>query len=183
MSNREPAPPALRLVQAFVNTIDIETGADDLASPDRARQWLEGHDLIRSEDPVTPADLHRLVEVREAVRELLAANHDRSPVDAGTLTVLNRAAGSARLRLRFGPDRVAELLPDASGVDRALAVLLADIHRSTIEGTWDRLKVCLNDECRWAFYDRSKNHSGKWCVMRVCGNRMKARAYRARHAG
>lgn len=183
MSSRDPAPPTLRLVQAFVNTLDIESGADDLASVEDARRWLEERRLIARGDPVTRADVHRLVEVREALRDLLAANHDQSPVDPDALTVLNRAAGSARLRIRFGPDRLAELLPDTSGVDRALATLLADLHRSTVEGTWDRLKVCLNDECRWAFYDQSKNHSGKWCTMRVCGNRMKARAYRARQTG
>ncbi|MGH2778535.1 MAG: CGNR zinc finger domain-containing protein, partial [Actinomycetota bacterium] len=32
-----------------------------------------------------------------------------------------------------------------------------------------------------AFYDHSKNRSGKWCTMRVCGNRAKTRAYRERH--
>ena len=49
-------------------------------------------------------------------------------------------------------------------------------------GTWDRLKVCRNDECQWAFYDRSRNRSGAWCTMAVCGNRMKGRAFRRRQA-
>ena len=48
------------------------------------------------------------------------------------------------------------------------------------EGTWDRLKACPWDTCRWAFYDRSKNRSGRWCRMDVCGNRAKAAAFRAR---
>jgi predicted RNA-binding Zn ribbon-like protein len=51
------------------------------------------------------------------------------------------------------------------------------------DGTWSRLKVCMNDECAWAFYDHARNRSGKWCEMSVCGNRMKARAYRARRTG
>jgi predicted RNA-binding Zn ribbon-like protein len=49
-----------------------------------------------------------------------------------------------------------------------------------VDGSWSRLKTCENDECRWAFYDQSKNRSAKWCSMQSCGNRMKARAYRAR---
>ncbi len=40
--------------------------------------------------------------------------------------------------------------------------------------------VCSSDTCQWAFYDRSKNRSGRWCSMQVCGNRTKTRAYRAR---
>jgi predicted RNA-binding Zn ribbon-like protein len=51
-------------------------------------------------------------------------------------------------------------------------------------GTWERLKACaLHDTCEWAFYDWSKNRSGTWCDMKVCGNRSKARAYRERKRG
>ena len=48
-------------------------------------------------------------------------------------------------------------------------------------GTWLRLKACRNYTCRWAFYDHSKNRSGHWCTMSVCGNRQKSRGYRQRH--
>ena len=40
--------------------------------------------------------------------------------------------------------------------------------------------MCGNSECRWAFYDRSRNQQGLWCEMAVCGNRLKNRAFRAR---
>ncbi|MBW3563024.1 MAG: CGNR zinc finger domain-containing protein, partial [Actinobacteria bacterium] len=45
----------------------------------------------------------------------------------------------------------------------------------------ERLKVCRSDTCRWAFYDSSRNRSGKWCDMAVCGNRTKVANYRERH--
>jgi predicted RNA-binding Zn ribbon-like protein len=48
-------------------------------------------------------------------------------------------------------------------------------------GNWNRLKVCSNDACQRAFYDSSRNRSGRWCSMATCGNRMKGRAYRQRH--
>jgi predicted RNA-binding Zn ribbon-like protein len=50
------------------------------------------------------------------------------------------------------------------------------------DGTWKRLKACRNHGCRWAFYDYSKNRSGSWCSMQLCGNRTKTRSYRRRHA-
>lgn len=50
-----------------------------------------------------------------------------------------------------------------------------------LNDTWPRLKACREDTCRWAFYDHSKNRSGHWCSMEVCGARHKARQYRARH--
>jgi predicted RNA-binding Zn ribbon-like protein len=52
--------------------------------------------------------------------------------------------------------------------------------RAQADGTWPRLKACPADACGWAFYDRSRNHSRTWCDMSVCGNRAKARSYRAR---
>jgi predicted RNA-binding Zn ribbon-like protein len=47
--------------------------------------------------------------------------------------------------------------------------------------SWERLKACRAEDCRWAFLDDAKNHSRAWCSMKVCGNRAKARAYRERH--
>ncbi|MQA73422.1 MAG: hypothetical protein GEU88_03545 [Solirubrobacterales bacterium] len=51
-----------------------------------------------------------------------------------------------------------------------------------LESQWSRLKVCASDECRWAFFDSSRNRGGTWCQMETCGNRIKSRAYRRRTA-
>jgi len=48
------------------------------------------------------------------------------------------------------------------------------------DGSWRRVKICREDTCQWVFYDQSKNSAKQWCSMRVCGNRNKTRAYRAR---
>jgi predicted RNA-binding Zn ribbon-like protein len=48
------------------------------------------------------------------------------------------------------------------------------------DGSWQRLKACADEECRWAFYDHSRNRSGRWCSMATCGNQQKARTYRER---
>jgi predicted RNA-binding Zn ribbon-like protein len=61
-----------------------------------------------------------------------------------------------------------------------MARLLAEAVRAEAEGRWGRLKACRNEGCRWAFYDASKNRSGKWCNMDVCGARHKMRVYRER---
>ena len=60
-------------------------------------------------------------------------------------------------------------------VGRLLAIIAA-------APAWDRVKVCGAEDCRWAFYDASRNHSRTWCSMSDCGNRAKARAYRARES-
>jgi predicted RNA-binding Zn ribbon-like protein len=67
-------------------------------------------------------------------------------------------------------------------VDALIAQLIGIILRAQIDGSWERLKICLADTCRWAFFDASKNRRGHWCSMEVCGNRVKNRAYRARQS-
>ncbi|MBX6384017.1 MAG: CGNR zinc finger domain-containing protein, partial [Microbispora sp.] len=72
------------------------------------------------------------------------------------------------------------LEPGASGVAGGRARIAALIPAARADGTWSRLKVCAESTCQWAFIDSSKNRSRSWCSMRVCGNRAKTRAYRAR---
>jgi hypothetical protein len=40
-----------------------------------------------------------------------------------------------------------------------------------------RLRPCANDECRLFLLDRSRPNTARWCSMRVCGNRLKARRH------
>ena len=65
-------------------------------------------------------------------------------------------------------------------VTDALFELLLIMRAAQEQDTFSRLRVCANDECRWAFYDRSKNRQGHWCNMALCGNRLKNRDLRAR---
>ena len=58
-----------------------------------------------------------------------------------------------------------------------LAQLLIPVAQALGEGSWQRVKACRAPNCHWAFYDRSRNHSGVWCEMAVCGNRTKVRTY------
>ncbi len=47
-----------------------------------------------------------------------------------------------------------------------------------------RIKECANEGCGWLFLDGSKNRSRRWCDMRDCGNRIKARRhYRKKKTG
>jgi predicted RNA-binding Zn ribbon-like protein len=173
------APEPLDIVQRFVNSADLETGEEDLTSPEALRTWLAERGLMRPHEHVTDGDLRRALDVREGLRALLLANNGE-PLDAIAVERLNRAASRAGVRLRFDAEGSAELEPDAAGVDGAIARLLATVARAHADGTWSRLKACVHDACRWAFYDHSKNRSGKWCRMEVCGNVEKARAYRER---
>ncbi|HEV2814283.1 MAG TPA: ABATE domain-containing protein [Solirubrobacteraceae bacterium] len=179
-SHRQPAPGRLELIRSFVNTLDVEDGEDELATPEALAEWLAEHGLL-DEGAATRGDLKRATALREAFREILLGNHGGYETDPAALETLEDAARRARLEVRFAPDGTARPEPARGGVDGALGRLLAVVAEAQAEGTWPRLKSCPADDCRWAFYDRSRNRSAVWCNMAVCGNRAKVRSYRERN--
>src|SRR3954454_21076387 len=175
------APGALNHIRRFVNTADLEEQTDAIAEPGSLRDWLADRELIDAGAELTAADVRAAQEVREALRKLLLANNG-DPLDPAAVETLNAAAHRAELQLRFDAGGDAALTPVRTGIDGAIGRLLGIVYRAQADGTWSRLKACaLHDRCEWAFYDWSKNRSGTWCDMAVCGNRAKARAYRERH--
>jgi predicted RNA-binding Zn ribbon-like protein len=173
------APQPLYLVQRFINSIDLESGEDELVSPEALRAWLAERDLMGPRERVSSADLGRAVDVREGLRALLLQNNGLA-LDAARVHRLDRVASRAGVRVRFRPGEEPALVPDGGGVDGALARLLAIVASSAAEGSWERLKACPREDCEWAFFDQSKNRSGRWCSMEQCGNLAKARAFRER---
>ena len=169
------APGALELVRRFVNTTNLESGADGLGSPASAQAWLraEGHVIPAR---LTVADLDRLRRLRELLRDAISPN-DVADGDRARREI-DRLTAAIGFRVRCAP--VAHLAPIGTGTDRLLGWIVATVHEATIAGTWRRLKSCRNQHCRWAYFDHSKNASGSWCSTGACGARLKARAYRQR---
>lgn len=58
-----------------------------------------------------------------------------------------------------------------------LALAVSDI---LLSPDMERVRTCGVDTCRWLFLDTSRNHTRRWCNMKVCGNRVKARRFQAR---
>ena len=172
----ELAPGDLARVQRFVNTANLESGSDELGDPAALAAWLQDAGLAPAGARFDEAGRERIVELREALRALLLANHGEPP-DRDAIATLDRAA---RLVVAFDADGSARLAPADDGVDGVIGELLGIVVRAQADGTWPRLKACPAEACGEAFYDRSRNRSRTWCTMSVCGNRAKARSYRAR---
>lgn len=181
MSDRETAGGELGLVQAFVNTVDLQDGPEELTDPNTLRTWLVARGLMDSDQSVGEADLKHAVAVREAMRGIIGGNSGRRvyPVDLATL---NEAAAASRLRMRFGPGGRPRLEPEAVGAVGAMGRLVATMFSAMQGDEWERLKLCSSDPCRWVFYDRSRNQSSRWCNMASCGNRAKATRFRRKRA-
>jgi predicted RNA-binding Zn ribbon-like protein len=174
------APGGLELVRRFINTLELENdGIDQLATPAGLDEFLEYWELPSAK--ATDRDRLRAIELREALRELIEAE-DGTGAAAPVYERVNRALAGSSLELRFESDGSAGLQPKGKGVDAAFAAIAAAIREAMIAGDWKRLKVCASESCRWAFFDRSRNHSRAWCRMQECGNRAKVRAFRERRA-
>jgi predicted RNA-binding Zn ribbon-like protein len=175
------APGKLETVRAFINTLDVEYGTDELASPEALHDWLFDHGLVSEDCEVGPHDVAHASELREALRAMTLANNNSALAIPDRVSQgVAAAAERAGLVLRVQPDASIRLDAAAPGASGALGRLLAVVYDAMGEGSWRRLKLCRNDTCQWAFYDHSKNRSGHWCSMEECGNQVKARAYRAR---
>lgn len=174
------APAPLELVRVFANTFDPETGRDVLhESAPQVSAWFESKGY-----PATIPMMNgyeALWALRDAVRQALEA-HTHAADSAAAWERIRSYAQTAELRLDVeGPDRV-RLAAASSGLAGFVGEILARIYDAIRDGSWSRLKVCTESSCGFAFYDYSKNGSGVWCDMSICGNRNKARRRRQKAA-
>ena len=151
--------PEIALLVEFLNTIDEDTGEEDLGDDRAFAAWLRQHGL-----PSRGADATEARAARDALRAAADGRHPRQDVFA-----------MVPLHLGINADANPELTSR-----HPLGPILVAALKLAYEGEWTRIKLCDMDSCRFAFHDTSRNRSGRWCTMRVCGNRAKTRAFRER---
>lgn len=192
-----------RLCLDFVNTLDWRASdhpleyltsyaalvawgehAGILAAAGRLRTAAERH------PEEAAATLRDALTLREGIVRIFAAEARGERPPDSDLGRLNTMLGDALCHARIVPSAGAthryiwDWEERGDALDRPLwpiARSAADLLTSEDVG---RVHTCLGDECGWLFLDTSKNHSRRWCDMRSCGNRAKARRhYRRTHAG
>jgi predicted RNA-binding Zn ribbon-like protein len=183
-----PAPPDLRVVEEFLNTIDERTfsrhgvrhhGGEVLTTPTALSNWLAGQGLIAQATKASPDDLVQAIALRDGLRTAMTLTPG-TPPQQPTLRHINVLLAEFPLRIEFGVDGSPRLDTATTGVRGALGAIIASVAHATARGTWSRLRICAALDCRWAFYDNSRNGARRWCSMTVCGNRDKTRRYRDR---
>ncbi|HET8681736.1 MAG TPA: CGNR zinc finger domain-containing protein [Micromonosporaceae bacterium] len=177
-----PLPEALVPVLAFVNTVDVETGTDALGAgaPALARWLVAQHLSPRA--AAGPADHALALDLRAGLRACALVNNG-GRADPEALARGARAAAHLPLVGVVDPVAAMPLAPAATTpVRAALSTIVAGYALAVASGDWRRVRRCPADDCAWVFWDSSARAGRRWCTMRVCGNRAKARAFAQRRA-
>ena len=200
MSSSVPKPfnllaghPALELV----NTLDLRFSASpedllptyaDLLRFSAQLRLLSAEQARKLGRTVREKDGQRVlasaVELREALAAVLYAWVDGGKPAAGQVEILERHFLAAALHrsLRRGES---QLDWSWSGAEQQAEIPLWKLSQAAsdllVSSDAQRVKDCGDPTCRWLFLDLSKNHTRRWCDMKTCGNRMKARRHQARY--
>lgn len=189
----------------FVNSLDNRFGSrdsieglqsyDDLLRFIHQTQLLDSARMTQLERTVAPAAAMRALRAARALREALAGTlyalvDGRQPPlnDLQTLDRYFHAADRHReLRWRQAASGQPALAwtwrHDENDAELPLSALAHAARDLFLSPEMERVRACEADSCRWLFLDTSKSHTRRWCKMKVCGNRMKARRYQTRHSG
>jgi predicted RNA-binding Zn ribbon-like protein len=169
----------LALVQDLMNTIPAgrPRATDLLQDVETAQGWADTALADWAEATGRPAPTVVLDE--RGLGELQALRADLRGAVAGS-----GASGpelrNASVGLSLGADGHVDLHPRGQGWRVLVGQILIEVFEAQRADTWRRLKTCRNDRCAVAFYDRSRNNSGTWHNVRICGNAVNLRASRAR---
>lgn len=184
------APGDLELVRGYISLHDHLPGDERSLPPSDAslEGWFRHVGLLTDPQPPSASEIALASQVAMALRARIERKSDLADLRASA-ELLDSVAKDAGLRITFRPDSGPDsgrggvrLDSTEGGLRGALGRLLGIAFLAELDGSWEHLKVCSNPNCMSVFFDRSKNHSGKWCSMQSCGNRAKVRAFRERRA-
>lgn len=156
---------------------------DELDTHEDTDLWLREHGFLADNEKIHDADLGPLKALRELLRDFAAANNSNHELRAGAVEELNAVASANPVAVRAGGSSGPMLEPAATADCPAIARILATLFEAMRDGSWLRLKRCPGLGCPFTFYDSSRNRTGTWCSMSVCGNRTKVRKYQERRRG
>ncbi len=183
----------------FVNTLgdrpDIVPHEEDLHAYHDLVAWGEAAEILSSAEADALREravqqsgeaevaFARAIALREAMYRVFSAVAAHAEPPADDLTAIERAVAGAMPHARLARHDGHFHWRFTAESDDFLTMLGPVAWSAAQFLTGDllpRLRECAGPDCSWLFLDRSKNGSRRWCDMRACGNRAKARRHRAR---
>jgi len=180
---------------AFVNTLSgrpTPAPAEGLVSYDALVGWARDQRLVspsaaerlqalaRKHPHQAAMVLGRARDLREALHGVIAAiEADRLP-PAAALDTLGRSLAAAYAHGRLVPHegRLQWAYEGDDDLDRVVWEIAHATGRLVLSPRVTRVRACAAGDCGWWFLDETKNHSRRWCDMKLCGNREKLRRFR-----
>lgn len=159
-----PDPDDEQLLLALLNSTPvIDGGVIDLIGGDaEAAEWARSRGGTGS-----PAEAAHLREVRDRLQAVVRGTAQVAAL-APLLQDVRQLPDVADTGVRWRLD-VAD--------ERRLAVRALLAWGLVQERKPGRLRPCANDECRLFLLDHSRPNTARWCSMKLCGNRLKARRH------
>ena len=201
MSKASPYP-VFQLIAAhptldFINTLDWrfrEAGPEELlksyddllrfAEQSKLLTPTQGQQLMRSVGSGTGAQvLKNCTELREVIAEVFYAGLDGwipSAASVGKLEQYFKAAHAHQTLYWEDSSLAWEWSETTEAAELPLWLMSLSASQLMTSTEVRSVRACASPECRWLFLDTSKNHTRRWCDMKICGNRMKARRFKAR---
>ena len=182
---------------ALVNTLSgrpTGAAAERLVSFDALVEWAREAGIVRADEALglatrgrrreaeAAAVVSRVRDLRELVHAVLvAAEAGRAPAASVLARLTEYFAGwYARGSLVAHAGTLQWVYAGGDGLDRVLWELARAATRLVESQALGRVRPCAAADCGWWFVDDTKNHTRRWCDMKICGNREKLRRYRAR---
>ena len=171
--------PCGNLALDFVGTLRARRSpapTEMLTTPARLDSWFEESRLVDGDARSTTADVDDAITLREAIYHLVAARMAEKPYDRSSLAIVNDFART--------PSVIPQLSSSGHLTEASASQALSSVARDAVDilggSRASLLKECSRPECTQTYLDQSRGGRREWCAMETCGNKMKARAYRAR---
>lgn len=179
----------------FVNTVDPRHGRhrrEYLTSYSTLVSWAAHAGAIETGDAATlqaearrhpkrARQVHRdAIALREHAYEIFLAVMDSRPLPPASIRSFNRhlARASARRQVIARGGSLGWGWLGERDLERVLWPVLWAMADLLMGSSRDRIRECPGDgTCGWLFLDGTKNRSRRWCSMKTCGNRAKARRH------
>jgi predicted RNA-binding Zn ribbon-like protein len=189
--------PALDFVNSLDDRFAVGNAKELLPDYDALLRFTAQAGLLRQSQArelsgtVTAAAGGRVVrsarELREAMAAVLYAAAEQRVPRGVELELLERRLHEAESPRQLHWQSANSLRWDwheeqVSAAAFPLWLLAQSFSQLMASGGLERVRACEADSCRWLFLDTSKNRSRRWCDMKVCGNRAKARRFQERRA-
>jgi predicted RNA-binding Zn ribbon-like protein len=164
-----PAPGNLILLEGFLNTWSGELGIEDFNTASSTEAWMRDVGLWTGAPKVTSKQHQEILKFRDALRTWILDEKGFQP--------LNDLVKEISFQAEFGPEGDVQFRPTGNTYQGVLGTLTEVISESQQDGTWGRFRCCELTTCGWAFYDSTRSRTKRWCSMKTCGSRHKAREY------